>query len=167
MANPYQTRSFGSTFVLGHEIGHSLGMRHDDYLGCAHCALSLDSLMHPTTIYTVTYQNVTNLLYNMNPLKFLWFFWSRKYRISNKHFSRLSAPNSLFTGSSLKKLFWCLFTSARTRPLFTITRDRTDRTGQLFCKQKQPEFHIYYCWYSPKLYRKRQTHHMFVKFCIL
>ena len=79
LANPYKTRSFGSTFVLGHEIGHSLGMRHDDYLGCdkvyiAHCALSLDSLMHPTTIYTVTYQNVTNLLYNMNPLKFLWFF---------------------------------------------------------------------------------------------
>ena len=127
MANPYQTRSFGSTFVLGHEIGHSLGMRHDDYLGCdkvyiAHCALSLDSLMHPTTIYTVTYQNVTNLLYNMNPLKFLWFFWSRKYRISKKHFSRLSAPNSLFTGSSLKKLFWCLFTSARTRPLFAVRR---------------------------------------------
>ena len=34
-----------------------------------HCAMSLDSSMNSTTTYDVVYQNVTNFVYNMNPLK--------------------------------------------------------------------------------------------------
>ena len=38
-------------------------------LKLGHCAMSLDSSMHSTTIYDVIYQNVTNFVYNKNPLK--------------------------------------------------------------------------------------------------
>ena len=52
-----------------------------------HCAVSLDSSMYSTTIHDVIYQNVTNLVCNMNPLANVWFFWSHKYKISKNYFS--------------------------------------------------------------------------------
>ena len=30
----YPSAGFGTSFILAHEIGHSLGMRHDDHQGC-------------------------------------------------------------------------------------------------------------------------------------